>query len=353
MAALSLYLVGARGAGRSSVFDSLVTTPEGVSFRTRQSHRVASVKVPDDRLYQLRRLYKPKKYTPAEITFVDVGIPINGVESLTGLREILGDADAFVAVLQAFDDGSGKVDPREQAGNMMDELVLADLDLVETRLDRIAKENIHKKHAPQAEKQLLERCRKHLDSGHSLREMPFNDEEESIIKSLRLLSRKPVILLANVAEDNLHGNNLEELTAFAAAAGMEMICFCAPLEVEIARLAEDDRNDFLKNFGIEISARPKLIQAAYSILDLISFFTVGDDEVRAWTLPRNKATAIEAAGKIHSDIQRGFIRAEVVASDDLLATGSLAKCRENATLRIEGKNYQVNDGEVVHFRFNV
>jgi len=351
MAALALYIIGAPGAGKSSVFDALTTTPEGTTFTTRRPHRVASVKVPDDRLERLRDLYHPKKYTPAEITFLDVGLPLIGADSLKGVREMLGDADAFVVVLQAFDDGGG-MDPQAQMDNLLAELILADLDLVETRLERIAKENIHKKQAPQGEKELLERCRTHLESEQMLRDLPLREEEDRLLKSLRLLSRKTIIMVDNVSEDNLEGGGMTSLTEFAAARGLELICFCAPLEAELARLPEEERKVFLADYGITISARPRLIQTAYRSLNLISFFTVGEDEVRAWTLPRGE-TALQAGGKIHTDIQRGFIRAEVVTSEALLATGSLSACRDNATLRLEGKTYPVQDGEVMHFRFSV
>jgi len=236
--------------------------------------------------------------------------------------------------------------------NLLAELILADLDLVETRLERIAKENIHKKQAPQGEKELLEQCRAHLEGEQMLRDLPLREEEDRLLRSLRLLSRKPVLVVANVSEDNLEGDGMASLTGFAASRGLELICFCAPLETELARLPEEERMVFLTDYGITISARPRLIQTAYRSLDLISFFTVGEDEVRAWTLPRGE-TALQAGGKIHTDIQRGFIRAEVVTCEALLAAGSLGACRENATLRLEGKTYPVNDGEVMHFRFSV
>ena len=356
MPALQLFLIGAPQTGKSSVFDALTRTPQGPQFASKGAHRIGTVKVPDQRLEALREMYKPKKYTPAEVTFVDVALP-SGVEarqSFGTLNAFLQDADAFALVVGAFGgvglDGK-PVDPVTQMESMLLEMAMADLEKIERRLDKINQELKRGLKGNEAEKVVLEKCKAHIDSGGALRDLALSADDEKRVSSFRFLSQKRVFVIANVSEQHLDGSGLEALTTAAKKGGMEVLHFCAPLEAEIAGLEPAAQAEFLKDYGLGEPARIRLIQGAYRILDLIAFFTVGEDEVRAWTIRRGTSAQV-AAGKIHSDIERGFIRAETVASADLLAAGSIAACREKGQLRLEGKVYEVKDGDVIDFRFN-
>jgi ribosome-binding ATPase len=318
------------------------------------SDAVATVKVPDPRLQRLRDLYCPKKYVPAEVTFVDPALSARKETRISAARESLSEADAFVLVVQAFGgvDGQGKpLDSLEQMKSVLLEWILADLELVETRLERIEKDRGRRAVNP-AEVALLERCRERLEGERSLAALEFREDERAIVRALQFVSVKPVVVVINCTEEAASSAEGGQLQEAARGLGAVSLQFCAPLETEIAGLDEAERGAFLQDFGIEEPARDRLIRAAYETLGLISFFTVGEDEVRAWTLRRG-ATAREAGGAIHTDIARGFIRAEVVRWDALLERGSLAACRESADLRLEGKEYPVCDGDVIHFRFNV
>jgi len=349
MADLEIYLIGAPRSGKSAVFDALTLTPEGPHFTTRSGHRYGAVKVPDARLAALRDLYQPRKYTPAEVTFVDLA-PQGGKTAGAGsdAPSGLANADAFAVVVNAFDE---RADPAASAEAACLELVLADLDKIERRLERIAQDQRRGQKAAPAEVALLERLRDALRQDIALRDVPLRPDEEKLLRPYQFLSFKPMFFVANLAENALAEGPSPALRAMAAARRIEVLPFCAPLEAEIARLDPATQRDFLRDYGLEEPGRVRLLQYAFRSLRLISFFTVGEDEVRAWPV-RQGTTAWEAAGKIHSDIQRGFIRAETIASEALLQAGSWAQCRENGALRLEGKEYLVQDGDVIHFRFN-
>lgn len=357
MAALSLFLIGAPGAGKSAVFEALTNTPEGPHSSSRGAHRLGTVKVPDDRLVALREMYHPKKFTPAETTFVDVALPASQEANKLGqLTSFLSDADALVLVVQAFGeyDHQGRpLDSAQQFESVLLELVISDLEKVERRMERIEKERTRgTKNISETEIKLIERCRSHLEEERHLRTLALGEEDAKLLHNYGFLSQKPALVVANVAEDRLDGRGLEELEQQCGRHGLHWIRFCAPLEAEIAQLSPEEQAAFLQDYGLEEPASVRLIQAAYQLLSLVSFFTVGDDEVKAWTIAKG-TIAQKAAGKIHSDIERGFIRAETVPCADLVGEGSWAGCRDNATLRLEGKEYVVQDGDVINFRFNV
>ncbi|MFH0952948.1 MAG: DUF933 domain-containing protein [Verrucomicrobiota bacterium] len=357
MPALQLFLIGAPRCGKTTVFQSLTNTPEGQHASMKGAHHLGTVKVPDTRLEALRDMYKPKKFTPAEVTFVDVAIPpvAEGKNPLTELTTFLGDADAFVLVVQAFGDMDyrGKpLDPPAQLESVLLELVVSDLEKVEKRAQKIEHERKRGLKISEFEAALMDKCKVRLEAGQPLRSMTFSAEEEKALRSYQFLSLKPVLAIANVAEKSLDGAGLEPLRAAAAKDAVDLLTFCAPLEAEMAQLDPEAQAAFLKDYGLAEPARIRLIQAAYRLLDLISFFTVGDDEVRAWTI-RKGTPALAAAGKIHTDLERGFIRAEVVACDALLQAGSLSHCRDKGTLKLEGKTYVLQDGEVMHVKFSV
>jgi len=354
---LMLFLIGAPRSGKTAVFDALTHTPQGPHCFVKGAHRLGTVKVPDTRLEGLRDLYNPKKFTPAEVTFVDVALPATAAgesNSFSQLNAFLADADAFAIVVQAFGemDYQGQTpDPAKQLESLLLELTVADLEKVEKRLEKIEQELKRGIKGNEVEKVILDRCKAQLEAGQPLRDLTFTNEEEKRISSFRFLTQKRALVIANVGEGALDGAGLDPLRAAAKAHQLDVLVFCAPLEAEIATLDAEAQASFLKDYGITEPARVRLVQAAYRLLELISFFTVGPDEVRAWTIRRG-TLAPQAAGKVHSDIERGFIRAETVQWEPLLRLKSHALCREQALLRLEGKQYVVQDGDVIDFRFN-
>jgi ribosome-binding ATPase len=304
------------------------------------------IKVPDPRIDRLSQIFKPKKTTYAEIRFTDFP-PNEGEENsksnqalVTQMREV----DAITLVLRAFDSAAN---PVRELTDLLTEMILADLTVVENRRSRLKKE----KARPQ-EDSLLERCAAALENEQSLRGLQFSADEENLASGFGFLSRKPLLVIFNQAEDQA-GRRLEEVyQAELDRRGLQGLSLAGKLEMEIAQLDEKDRAVFLNEIGIEEPARDRFIRAAYELMDLLSFFTTGEDEVRAWTIAQG-TVAKKAAGKIHSDIERGFIRAEVVSYNDFVLYGTEAKCREAGKLRLEGKDYLVKDGDIIHFRFAV
>ncbi len=355
MAALLLYLIGARSAGKTAVFDALIQTPEGPHFATKGAHRLGTVKVPDARLAVLRDLFQPKKYIPAEITFVDVALPSNAEGSgFAQLNTFLGEADAFALVVQSFGDtdGAGKpLDPAGQLDSVLLDLAMADLEKIERRMEKIEQEVKRGLKQGLSELAVLQKCKAAVDAGKALRDLELSADDQKMISSFCFLSQKRVLVIANTGDDDPTGGKCEPLRASCAAKGLDLLAFCAPLEAEIATLSAADQAGFLKDYGLTEPARDRLIRAAYHTLNLISFFTVGEDEVRAWTIRRGD-NAVAAAGKIHTDLARGFIRAETVSSEILIEKKTHAACREAGLLRLEGKNYIVQDGDVIEIRAN-
>jgi ribosome-binding ATPase YchF (GTP1/OBG family) len=313
MAALLLYLIGARSAGKTAVFDALIQTPEGPHFATKGAHRLGTVKVPDARLATLRDLFQPKKYIPAEVTFVDVALPAGGEGSgFSQLNAFLGEADAFALVVQAFGetDGAGKpLDPVGQLESVLLDLAMADLEKIERRIEKIEQEVKRGLKQSLPELAVQQKCKAAIDAGRSLRDLDLTADEQKLVASFCFLSHKRVLAIANVGDDDPAGEKCEALRAACAEKGLDLLAFCAPLEAEIATLSPADQTGFLKDYGLTEPARNRLIRTAYHTLNLISFFTVGADEVRAWTIRRGD-TAVPAAGKIHPGLARSFHPAE-------------------------------------------
>jgi GTP-binding protein YchF len=347
---MKVGIVGFRGAGKTTLFNALTGLQAQVGgYATGARPNLGVIKVPDARVDVLAEIYAPRKVTYAEIAFVDV--PGQGEE-----RSALGDAtlvqmrdvDALVQVVAAFPDVTGRSPPAvAQLENFAAELVLADLGIVERRLERLRKEK-----GKERERQLLERCQAHLGAGRPLRTLALAAEELRALAGFNLLSRKPLLVLLNVAETAIGAPPPAEVEAWVAAHGLEAVPVPGKAEMELAELDEAERGAFLEALGITEPAKNRFIRAAYGLLDLISFLTAGKDECRAWPIRRG-TTAVRAAGKIHSDIERGFIRAEVIPFEALACHRSEARCREAGKLRLEGKDYVVQDGDVIHFRFNV
>ena len=344
---MKVGLIGHRGAGKTTIFNMLTGLQAQIgSFGGKEEVHLGVIKVPDPRIDKLAQIYEPKKTTYAEIRFTDCP-PKQGDENLksssalvTQMREV----DAIALVLRDFD---GDADPLKELNGLLTEMILTDLTVVENRRSRLKKE----KARPQ-EESLLERCAKALENEQSLRKLDFSADEETLASGFAFLSRKPLLVIFNQADEKA-GKPLDPpYQAELQGRGLVGLALAGKVEMEIAQLDESDRMAFLKEIGIEEPARDRFIRITYALMNLISFFTTGEDEVRAWTITRG-TVARQAAGKIHSDIERGFIRAEVVAYDDFIIHGSEAKCKEAGKLRLEGKDYVVKDGDIIHFRFAV
>ncbi len=323
------------------------------------------VSVPDYRLDELAKMYQPKKFTPAVIEFVDIAGLVKGASNGEGLGNKflshIREVDAIVHVVRCFENNDivhveGSVDPARDIEIINLELIFSDIDMVQRRLDRASKALKGDK-SMQAEVDFLKRLLASLEQGIPARAVEANEEEQAIIDTTFLLSSKPVIYACNMSEDDFvngidNNERFNAVKALAQSEGSETLPICASLEAEIAGLEGDEKALFLEELGLENSGLDRLITKCYSLLGLISFLTAGQPEVRAWTIKKG-TKAPGAAGKIHSDFERGFIRAEVIAYDDLMACGSMVAAKEKGLVRSEGKEYVMNDGDVVLFRFNV
>lgn len=359
---MKVGFIGFAGSGKTTVFQAVTgidTTPPPGSGGggNKLKPNLGVTKVPDQRLNTLVDLCNSTRVVPTEIAFVDVpgGSPDRGTGGLQqAMIQHIGDMNALVLVVRAFDDlalGLPPADPAKELEAMMDELVLTDLVLIDKRYEKLKRE--HGNLAAEQHLRLLERVRTHLEEGTPLTEMALTPDEEKGLAGYRLLSTKPVIVIINI-EEGASGDT-DMVTKAQAVAGewkLNTIVMSAKLEAEIASLEPEEQKEFLKELGLTDSARNRFIKTAYETLNLISFITVGPKEVRAWTINRGD-TAVKAARAIHTDMERGFIRAEVMGYQDLVDLGSEAKARAAGKLRSEGKNYVVNDGDVIHFLFNV
>ncbi len=346
-------IVGFAGSGKTTVFNSLTGLAADTGYGSKDKANLGLIRVPDPRVDFLSELYSPKKTTFAEIGFVDVAGPpgestAGGLE--TAVIEHIQKADALVHVIRAFEDrATGRApEPMHDLETFEGEMILADLIKIENRLERLAKEG----GKATGEIALMRRLAEHLDGGRALRVLELSEQERQMTSGYQFVSMKPCLALVNQPDDAATVGPPADLEAAVAASGMGVLSMAASVEAEIAQLDDADQAEFLTDLGLEASARDRFISAVYAMLDLISFLTSGPDECRAWTIGRG-TVARAAAGKIHSDIERGFIRAEVVAFEDLQALGSELRCKEAGKLRLEGKDYVVLDGDIINFRFNV
>ncbi|MBP5256292.1 MAG: redox-regulated ATPase YchF [Clostridia bacterium] len=364
---MKLGIVGLPNVGKSTLFNAITSAGAEVAnypFCTIEPN-VGVVNVPDRRLDVLSDMYSPEKYTPAVIEFVDIAGLVKGASHGEGLGNKflshIREVDAVVHVVRCFENPdiinvNESVDPLRDVDIINMELILSDIELVDRRIERTAK-LMKGDRTLSAQLDLLNRIRGWLDEGKPARTLGLTEDEAALIGDLPLLSGKPVIYVANVGEDDLpDGYETSEyyiaLKEFAEKEGSAVIPVCAGVEAEIAELEPEDKKLFLEDLGLSESGLDRLVKAGYGLLGLISFLTAGPKEVRAWTI-KNGTKAPQAAGKIHSDFERGFIRAEVVSFDDLVSCGSEKTAKEKGLVRSEGKDYVMKDGDVVVFRFNV
>lgn len=364
---MKLGIVGLPNVGKSTLFNAITNAGAEVAnyaFCTIEPN-VGVVAVPDYRLDELAKMYSPKKITPAVIEFVDIAGLVKGASKGEGLGNKflshIREVDAVIHVVRCFDNDdimhvSGSVDPKRDIETINLELILSDLEILDRRIDRTAKAAKGDK-SLLTELEFLKRLKTELENGVSARAVEADDDEKAILADIGLLSAKPVIYACNMSEDDFASNieNNERYKAvceISKAEGAEVLPICAELEAEISSLSKEEKEMFLSDAGIESGGLDMLIQRSYSLLGLISYLTAGEPEVRAWTIKKG-TKAPQAAGKIHSDFERGFIRAEVISFDELMACGSMQAAKEKGKIRSEGKDYVMQDGDIVLFRFNV
>jgi GTP-binding protein YchF len=348
---MKVGLVGFARSGKTTIFNALTgMSAEVGGFEKKREAAIAVVKVPDARIDALAKIVHPERNKYAEVTFLDFPPPEERktgleTEALVQMRE----CEALALVIRAFDDSTAttSADPIRDMRGFQEELILADLAVIEKRIERLKKEK-----GKERERDLLDRCHKILEEEKPLRSVAFLPDEEGMLAGFAFLSRKPMLIVYNTAESALQDTLPQDVTAYAEREKLLVVSICGKVEMEIAQLDEEERDVFSADLGLLESAKDRFIQQAYALLNLMSFFTAGPMEARAWTITRG-TSAVKAASKIHSDIERGFIRAEVIAYEEYIRYRGEAGCRDAGKMRLEGKDYIMQDGDVVHFRFKV
>ena len=363
---MKLGIVGLPNVGKSTLFNSITKAGAECAnypFCTIEPN-VGVVPVPDERLDALAKMYNPEKITHAVIEFVDIAGLVKGASKGEGLGNKflshIRETDAICEVVRCFNDSNivhvdGSIDPVRDIETINLELIFADIETVNKRLDK-AKKNLKASKSYQEEVDLLERIKENLENGISARALSFNEDEEKLVKDMFLLTTKPILYIANISEEQIENAENDEMVLkvkeYASKENAEVIPLCVKIEEELSGLDDSDKNEMLEALGLEESGLDKVIKKSYDLLGLMSFLTAGEPEVRAWTIKKG-TKAPQAAGKIHSDIERGFIKAEVVSFDDLMNCGSMVTAKEKGLVRQEGKEYVMQDGDIVLFKFNV
>ena len=363
---MKLGIVGLPNVGKSTLFNSITKAGAECAnypFCTIEPN-VGVVAVPDKRLDNLAKMYNPQKVTHAVIEFVDIAGLVKGASKGEGLGNKflshIRETDAICEVVRCFEDTNvvhvdGNINPVRDIETINLELIFADIETVNKRLEK-AKKNLKADKKYQEEINLLEKILKSLENGISARAIEFNEDEKTIVKDMFLLTTKPILYIANVSEEQLsnleNDENIKKVKEYAEKENAEVVPLCIKMEEELSGLNEEDKKEMLEVYGLNESGLDKVIKKSYNLLGLMSFLTAGEPEVRAWTIKKG-TKAPQAAGKIHSDIERGFIKAEVVSYDDLMREGSMLAAREKGLVRSEGKEYIMQDGDIVLFKFNV
>ena len=367
MSNLEVGIVGLPNVGKSTLFNAITKAgaeAANYAFCTIEPN-VGVVAVPDERLGVLTKMYNSKKTTPASVRFVDIAGLVKGASKGEGLGnkflEHIRQVDAIAHVVRCFEDSNithvaDTIDPLRDIDTIQTELCLADLEVVDKRVAKVEKLLKSGSKEAKMEIEILRKLKAALDEAKPARSVDLTEDELAMIRDVNLLTLKPTLYVANVSEDEVadYGGNahVKAVQELAKSEGNEVVVICAKVESEIAELDDEEAKEFLTDLGLDASGLDKLIHAAFDLLGLMTFLTSGADECRAWTI-RKGTTAVKAAGKIHSDIERGFIRAEIVNYDDLVKLGSVNAAREKGLVRLEGKDYIMQDGDVTYFRFNV
>ncbi|MDA8104027.1 MAG: redox-regulated ATPase YchF [Nitrospiraceae bacterium] len=362
---MKIAITGLANSGKTTIFNALTGLDlETTVYPTQASAEphLGMVKVPDARIDRLAEIYNPKKTTYATVEYVDyIGLTKGDMEQNRKVADLIKDADAIVHVVRGFEEESvvhplGDVDPKRDVETIELEMIYGDLELVDKRLERMEQGARRGKKPDESEKKLLLKLKEILEKENPLRDVDFSEEERRAMTHLQFMSMKPELVVLNVgeAEVNAEGTRgtVAAIESLFKGGQVRVLSVCGKIEMEIAQLPVGEAKAFLDDLGIAEPALNKLIRVSYDLLGLISFLTSGEDEVRAWTI-RKGMNAQKAAGKIHSDIERGFIRAEVISFDDFISCGGMAAAREKGLLRLEGKTYEVADGDIINFRFNV
>lgn len=363
---MKIGIVGLPNVGKSTMFNSITKAGAECAnypFCTIEPN-VGVVAVPDERIDELAEMYKPQKVTKAVVEFVDIAGLVKGASKGEGLGNKflshIREVDAICQVVRCFEDSNvihvdGSVNPLRDIETINLELIFADMETLEKRLDK-AKKNLKADKKYQSEIDFIEKLKLNLEKGIPARALEYNEDEQLMLKDMFLLTAKPIIYIANISEEQISNAENEEMVKqvkeYASKENAEVIPLCVKIEEELSGLEEQDKKEMLEALGLEESGLDKLIKKSYDLLGLMSFLTAGEPEVRAWTIKKG-TKAPKAAGKIHSDIERGFIKAEVVSYDDLVREGSMVAAREKGLVRQEGKDYIMQDGDVVLFKFNV
>ena len=361
---MKIAIIGLANAGKTTIFNALTgQNLETTTYATLNAEpHIGMVKVPDPRIDKLADIFKPKKTTFATVEYIDyIGLTKGDMEQNRKVFDLIKDADAIVQVVRGFEDESvmhplETVNPLRDAETLELEMIFGDLDLVDKRLQRMEEGVKRGKKPDETEKKILVKCKEVLENEKPLRDITFNEEDQKSMRHLQFMSIKPEVVALNVSEADLNSPKTEtlmnDLKAYYHGDNVKLLNLSGKIEMEIAQLSAEEARAFLDDLNIEEPARNRLIHVSYDLLGLISFLTCGEDEVRAWTISKGM-NAQKAAGRIHSDIERGFIRAELVSYDDFIAHGGMSGARDKGLLRLEGKTYEVKDGDIINFRFNV
>jgi GTP-binding protein YchF len=362
---VKIAITGLANSGKTTIFNALTGLDlETTVYPTQAAAEphLGIVRVPDDRIERLAEIYKPKKTTYATVEYVDyIGLTKGDMEQNRKVADLIKDADAIVHVVRGFKDESvvhphGSIDPQRDVETIELEMIYGDLELVDKRLERMEQGAKRGKKPEESEKKLLLKCKELLEKETPLRDIDFSDDERKAMSHLQFMSMKPEVVVLNVGEAEVNSEGTRVTVAgiesLFKGGQVRSLSVCGKIEMEIAQLPSEEAKAFLDDLGITEPALNKLIRVSYDLLGLISFLTSGEDEVRAWTI-RKGMNSQKAAGKIHSDIERGFIRAEVISFDDFISCGGMSAAREKGLLRLEGKTYEVRDGDIINFRFNV